>query len=141
MGCDIHIHVEVKVNGTWHHYSHPSIARNYSLFARMANVRNGGNIAPISEPRGLPPDVTFTTKIDCDHYGNDGHSHSWLSAKEVAALLEWQNSREIYSPAWSFATSLGCLFSGTWDWDLHPEDLDAYPPGFEDARLVFWFDS
>ncbi len=54
MGCDIHCHIEIKVEGTWHHYSAPNVDRSYRLFARMAGVRNTGGVKPIAPNRGLP---------------------------------------------------------------------------------------
>lgn len=69
--------------------------RNYDLFAILANVRNGYGFAgtdtgdgfiPISEPRGLPDDVSELIKDESEDWGPDGHSHSWLTLKE---LLEY----------------------------------------------------
>lgn len=62
MGCDIHLHTEVKINGVWHHMGAPSVPRNYRLFAKMAGVR--GIETPIAEPRGLPGDATLLTRRD-----------------------------------------------------------------------------
>ena len=69
MGCDIHLYVERKVPGIgWVSLEDPNehynglTNRNYSIFAILANVRNGRGFAgivtgtgfnPISEPRGL----------------------------------------------------------------------------------------
>lgn len=109
MGCDIHLHTEVKINGAWHHYSCPNVDRNYDLFARMAGVR--GDIDPISEPRGIPKDATFLTKFACNHRGIDGHSHSWLNAEEIF-ILYFEFGRmldECYHPAF------GYFFGNDWD--------------------------
>lgn len=38
MGCDIHLHAEVKIKNAWHHYAHPSVPRSYPLFSIMAGV-------------------------------------------------------------------------------------------------------
>jgi hypothetical protein len=66
--------------------------RNYNLFAILANVRNGHGFAgvptgkgfePISMPRGLPDDVSQEVKRISDYWGIDGHSHSWLAAREL----------------------------------------------------------
>ena len=68
------------------------VGRNYDLFAVLANVRNGIGFAgcytgepfdPISDPRGLPTDVSEHVRKESDEYGEDGHSHSWLSLAEV----------------------------------------------------------
>lgn len=34
MGCDIRLHTEVKIDGTWYTYGAPHMERNYALFAR-----------------------------------------------------------------------------------------------------------
>ena len=45
MSCDIHLHVEVKVNGKWLHYDkvgmHPFF---YEMFAKMAGVRGSAGV-------------------------------------------------------------------------------------------------
>lgn len=66
--------------------------RNYDLFAILANVRNGrgfagiktgGGFVPISEPRGIPTDASPQVARRSDGYGIDGHSHSWLTLREI----------------------------------------------------------
>ena len=89
MGCDIHLHIEVRVNGKWEHYSNPSISRWYDMFAIMANVRNNSGIKPISNPKGLLEDCNLITNIACIDFGSDGHSHSYLSAEEIITLDNW----------------------------------------------------
>jgi hypothetical protein len=42
--------------------------RNYSLFALLANVRNSAGVKPISEPRGLPEDVSEIVKKISDQW-------------------------------------------------------------------------
>ena len=70
--------------------------RNYDEFAILANVRNGYGFAgcdtgdairPISMPKGLPEDVSSPIKRESDKWGGDGHSHSWLTAKEIKDYL------------------------------------------------------
>lgn len=66
--------------------------RYYDVFAIMANVRNGRGFAGIktgqgfnviSQPKGLPEDVSPEVKADSDEWDSDGHSHSWLSLQEI----------------------------------------------------------
>lgn len=74
-------------------FDHPLyIGRNYDLFSILANVRNGRGFAgvptglgfkPIDMPRGLPNDTTLEVKQESEDWGIDGHSHSWLSLKEL----------------------------------------------------------
>lgn len=146
MGCDIHAHTEIKINGRWHHFNALYISRSYTLFSRMANVRNyaDSEIEPISDPRGLPADITFETNFDYNHMKEDAHSASWLSGTEVAALGEWYEAkRKEMNPEdsnfYSFEHQVvGYIFGNGWDIQKYPQD---YPKGVEDARLIFWFDN
>lgn len=142
MGCDIHAHVEVKINGQWHHYNHPSASRRYALFARMADVRNSSGVEPISPPRGLPPDASCKTRFDHDErWGSDAHSESWLTADEVAGLEQWlrQGADHGYPDAdYCVESDFGYIFGNGWEIAKYPND---YPKALEDARLVFWFDN
>ena len=146
MGCDIHFHTEVKINGKWHHHSQTRISRNYALFVKMAGVRNWNNsgINPISRPKGIPEDATFLTKLDSDKYGIDGHSHSWLGAKEIFELHAWiENLKASFGIAngYNFIRDNFPYFMGN-DFDSfteYPEDWERY--GVEDIRYVFFFDN
>ena len=81
-------------------------ARNYELFATLANVRNRPSIwefmdgnaekaVPlpfIAEPKGVPSDLGVHTKKYIDSWGEDGHSHSFLTLKELYRY--WINAPE-----------------------------------------------
>ena len=90
MGCDIHLHQEIKVDGKWEHYRACNVPRDYRLFCKMAGVRSsschGEPNEPISTPRGVPGDISVVTKISLDRWSADGHSHSWLNAAEIAEV-------------------------------------------------------
>jgi hypothetical protein len=142
MGCDIHAHTEIKINGIWHHLSELRISRDYALFTRMANIRRySDEIIAISDPRGLPEDLSFLTKFIRADYGIDGHSDSWLSAAEVANLGTWMEARhkEIKpTEHWYCELVIGFIFGNSWNmFTQYPEKL---PLGVEDGRMVFWFD-
>lgn len=62
--------------------------RNYDLFSILADVRNYGNMDYISQPKGLPEDITEIVKKDADEWDLDGHSHSYLTLKE---LIDFHN--------------------------------------------------
>jgi hypothetical protein len=121
MGTDIHPLVQVRVDDRWVNHEWPDgstryrwdlteesplasrafmglNARNYSLFAILAGVRNGFGFAgtrwgepvePIAPERGLPEDYSHV-----DVYGDDDelenwlgdHSYTWMTLKEV---LDW----------------------------------------------------
>ncbi len=141
MGCDIHLHVEFKAEGKWHHYDHPNIDRNYDLFAKMANVRNRHEVIPISDQRGLPEDIAFTTQFDAARWAGDAHSHSYLTISEIAILNKWgiknlfQRDGEGRLGGWRPQTDFGYFFG-----DSH-ENCQCWPDGVEDVRFVFWFDN
>lgn len=116
MGADIHLFTEVKRNinkverwvnsdyweiNPYYRYgdeedkkhesqlNHVSIyrGRNYELFGILADVRGVGNPV-ISEPKGLPEDVSDVVKEESDRWGIDGHSHSYLTLRELVEYLE-----------------------------------------------------
>lgn len=89
MGCDIHLFTEKKrtinnqekwVNVDNWKINHWKIEpeesefevnsaycdRNYDLFAILSDVRNYDHVKPISEPKGLPPDVSEIVKKQSD---------------------------------------------------------------------------
>lgn len=115
MGCDIHLFVERQVRGTWvpadkwvpdkeskdkdalklpfddRYYN----GRNYNLFAILADVRNGHGFAgidtgdgfdPISIPKNLPKDVSRAVQLEFESWGEDAHSASFHTLKD---LLEY----------------------------------------------------
>jgi len=107
MGCDIHIFAETKnKTGEWMPVTEPVFAstlgdsmtarlydgRNYQLFSILADVRNGigfggcdtgDRLNPISDPKGLPEDVSKEVAEKSDSWGEDGHSHSFFMLKEL----------------------------------------------------------
>ena len=98
MGCDIHAMIEGKYHwtsiGAWHWQScgEVRISRNYSLFAKLADVRNYDGIEPISKPRF---EALAALKESDDErcsdafrrwasdFGVDGHSHSYVTLDEL----------------------------------------------------------
>ena len=133
MGCDIHAHFEIKVDDKWHHYDQPRLRRWYELFGKMAGVRS--NIKQIAPVRGLPDDLSFTTKLDAER-SSDWHTHSYLNSREVAELLEWIE-RTVGEDSWKF--EFGYLFDNEYG-SFHKYKND-YPDFLQDFRLVFWFDN
>lgn len=138
MGCDIQLHTEIKIDGKWEHYSQPRIKRSYELFNIMAGIRGGINSPePISQPKGLPNDLSITTKFCYDLEEDDAHSMSWFNAEEISKLCDWYNIKPIISSI--EYDVLGYFFGNGWD-QFHkwPEEV---PEGIEDVRFVFWFDN
>lgn len=136
MGCDIHLHVEVKVKGKWEHYSHPRIQRSYEVFGIMAGVRDD-SVTPISEPKGLPEDLSLVTKIDYQYDEPDAHSESWLDRNEIRQLIERTNHKGAF-PGDFEHSQLGYA-NGNSFWSIGTEN-SGHPDEYEDVRFVFWFD-
>jgi len=149
MGCDIHAHMEIKVDGEWFYYAPVHIRRNYALFTRLANVRPGwhATIEPISDPRGLPDDLELadTTKLHLAVWNLDGHSHSWISSQEFVDLIEWIKDNDLNlvdrkSYSWNVLTDDWLyLFGSAFD-DFYKYPEDNYE-NVEDFRMIFWFDN
>ncbi len=111
MAADIHLWIERYVENTWSfacpyssraedgrvEFESPYHGRNYSLFAALADVRNGtgeaGYVEPVSIPRGLPYDVSDVGLRIAEQWADDGHSHSWLTANELLGL-DWERPVE-----------------------------------------------
>lgn len=155
MGCDIHYVVEKKLatkdggsrwvgwvhDTCWNNYRHTEDgiinyervcsragSRNYQFFGALANVRSDG-----PSPLGLPEDISDMAQYQSDHWGVDGHSHSYCSAQEFLEKLaaSQHNSAEIFLLP------------------EHPATKDPYgyflnmdaPEDNEEYRVVFWFDN
>lgn len=142
MGCDIHLHIELKIDGRWHHYGAPDVARNYELFGKLAGVRNT-EVTPISPPKGLPGDLTLITQLSYAVWKPDAHSMSWLGTDEIMQLEDWCYRKQAESWSdWALELSVihtylgGSTFTG---WKKYP--ADGNPFNVEDVRFVFWFDN
>jgi hypothetical protein len=134
MGCDIHVHVEIKLEDGWHHYQALSPNRDYEVFCKMAGVRCGSAArSPIALPRGLPTDATTVTRLDRAEYENDAHHESWLDAGEVAELAAWFSNRD--------EKSLNGLegFLRSYFFGNPYSDKTYWPSAIKNMRLVFWF--
>lgn len=118
MGTDIHFYVERMVSGKWvscdtweadefepkrkmvPYGGRFCDSRNYDLFAILADVRNGRGFAgmktgegfvPISEPRGLPADMSPELQAESDMCD---HTPSWLLVSEIMAFDWTQRTRK-----------------------------------------------
>jgi hypothetical protein len=140
MGCDIHAHLEIKIEGKWEHYSLLRIERNYRLFTRMAGVRRiTDDVDAISGPRGLPDDISVVTRLDAVRGAQDWHNQSWLTREELGELREWARRDGVVEGGnyWWWHDNFGFLFG-----DTSPLDAERMAEiGISDVRLVFWFDN
>ena len=139
MGCDIHFYKEVKIKGKWLCYGESNISRCYSLFAKMANVRNYEDLEPISEPKGIPSDLSEMVQFQYDRHNSDWHTPSWLNAEEITELEDWMEKNTLLASQCLEEEYWGYYFGNTWGGvSKYP---DSCPEGIEDIRFVFWFDN
>lgn len=91
MGCDIHGYLELVHSDDYvAHICNIPRDRAYDWFGILAGVRNYVNAIPISEPKGIPEKLSWKAQDEFDGYGSDGHSHSWLTWKEIRDY-DWES--------------------------------------------------
>jgi len=142
MGCDIHLYGETQKTpagdwtacgewgtdkyGNWELISNPLyFGRHYALFSVLADVRNYNELPLIAPAKGLPLALSPEVARMAEQWDCDGHSHSYLTLKE---LLEFN----WYQPI----TSSGLVpwpAYVTWK-DRHPWDIEEGPSSW--ARAV-----
>lgn len=86
MGCDIHLHAEVKVDDRWEYFGNHSFGRYYTVFAYMAQCGRNANIEPIVDNKGFPENANPLTRLYIGDHLDDLHSHTWLDKEEIANL-------------------------------------------------------
>lgn len=161
MGCDIHLFCEAKksvmdikkwVNcDNWkvNPYYNPTeteeyepeyipnsaySSRNYALFAKLADVRSYGKDVCIDSPRGLPSDVTPYTRRESDRWGDDGHSASWFTLRELMVHQKESGGLE------DLIDNIIPLYKETF-WIWRDKDKEAMNKNLDNFRVVFWFDN
>jgi hypothetical protein len=144
MGCDIHLHIEVKINGVWHHYSVPPVPRSYVLFGLMAGVRM--DMPEFHRPKNtLPADISEVTNISAQRFSDGyGHDWSWLSHDEVCQLYKWWDSYwrgQGKTQELSWELDLDHRYFGYAEGNSWSDDEWLRDKLFEDVRFVFWFDN
>ena len=137
MGASIHMHIEVKAGDTWHHYAAPHMFRNRDFFDLVAGVY--GRHQPIVPPRGLPENPTFVTRHDYeqDSKGCRLHHTGWLGADELEELQQRINEVFHVSNVDSMEYELETGILHTF---INGNTL-AQHQGWDDLRLIFWFDN
>jgi hypothetical protein len=134
MGFDIKAHIEVKIDKQWHHYSCPSILRNYDLmdFLGAENSLTGNNRF---KAKGLPEDISVVTRIAYNRDVANLFNPSWVTPDElkiVSSKFPQLDSFNIMQ-----GNELGYLFDNSVE--RFYEYRSDYPQEIEDVRMVFWF--
>jgi hypothetical protein len=97
--------------------------RNYYLFGILAGVRYD-RIEPISEPRGVPNDISEAYKEQLNQWEGDAHSKSYLTLKELLDV-DWSKYETEYIS--DFLTTI--------------ERMKEVDPDPEKVRCLFFFDN
>ncbi len=150
MGCDIHIYEEGFKDGVWHLIkgdTNPNLdpdkdeyeefweGRNYTLFGLIAGVRDSG--ARAFDAVGFPDDAAPETKEAYSWWGGDCHTPSHLYFEELTDFV--MNKREKYTKFYYPNDDWV-----DWTFDILEEwvqQMGYDVKGYDDIRLVFWFDS
>ena len=141
MGCNIHAHIEVKHDGNWLHFAAPNVARDYKLFNLIAAVRDQpADCRPtVCKHQGLPDDISIVTKLCLEQeQGYGAHHKGWLYDSDI---------RELQSRLYDIHPEI--TRTGIDELDLEHSIFSTYicgnsiasHDGFEDVRVVFWFDN
>jgi hypothetical protein len=173
MGCDIHSFVELKTEDGWFmvpglfpqnsfgrkwdgttHQNEPFEGRNYGVFGFLANVRNYSLIPPLSEPRGLPDGISKPIKESYEKWDGDGHSHSWLTLKELsdfdysATFEDRRCTKQVGPNSFNGASDSGdgngkLVTFREFLGDTFMRDIEIMKGvgNPESVRIVFWFDN
>ena len=150
MGCDIHTYKEKRQNGAWvscdtweiskeyeddparyeRAWPYPTYhSRNYVQFGLMAGVR--WSSPHTVQPKGAPDDASMEVQREIEQWDCDGHSHSWLTLremKELAAKVLVSRTDENHSHALEGLNNL-----------IQSVDEEGVSP--DDIRVVFFFDN
>lgn len=136
----------------------------------LADVRNRSKSKPISEPKGLPIDISDIVKKESESWGCDGHSHSFFTLKELyeyyegngivkfSGLVDANGAKEIEAGRmpnwWCQSSSQDDLVYKEWEQENYIfrqflEELENHfeseyhrkGENSEEFRIVFWFDN
>ena len=139
MGCDIHMHLEVKIDNQWEHYGAPSVSRNYELFEKLG-ARGDIENAMVT-PKGIPADATKLTALDYKSWEGDAHTASWLSKEEIMVLEGWLKGLpgDFLSHGLEHVILKTYLFGNSFTGPFRYPEENCF--NIQDVRFVFWFDN
>lgn len=137
MGASIHMHIEVKKNGRWLHYSAPAINRDQTFFGMVAGLDTG--IEPVVPPKGLPDDLSEVTLfcLEQDKENYKIHHATWLGTNE---LFDLQDALKAYHEPLGHGPLVYDLEYAYFNTYINGNSI-AQHQGWDDVRLVAWFDN
>ncbi len=137
MGVDITVHIELKYNDEWLHYSVLDLNRNYELFDAMAGIMSGRPI--IAQPKGIPDDISTITRLHLENTEYTEVGASWFDEDEIDLLRQWTKVNLKVSLEHDIFNRLYLFDNGLTDHKHYMDDCQL-PEGCESVRMVFWFD-
>lgn len=171
MGCDIHAYIEhsekpsKKEKRYWFGFGGKiNPGRHYGIFAKLVGVRNYEKygITPLSEPKGLPEELSYEAKDDNNLYISDDTTENerycsredaerWvMSGKSKIIDEHWVTNPDWHSHSFVNADELEKVFNdpktqfngeGETEYMVMLECLRCFERLGHEARLVFWFDN
>lgn len=146
METTMHAHIEVKKNNKWMHYGCPDVTRNYLVFACVNGMRKGEfsdrpeiyeRICPVARVDRIPGDISEVTRLCLESDSGDYQLKGF-------GMLDSDDLYRLQNLLWSFPGKYGDP-----DFDLEGGIFKTYinggsimdHRGFDDARVLFWFDN
>jgi hypothetical protein len=121
---EAHLTIESRLPpGRWSWIATAEVARDRSLFARLAGVGATDDQVSIHAPKGLPFDATAETRLAADQC--DWHTPTWFSLDELTGH-DWQE----YTPTW------GAIIEVMKAWTQ-----SRLIPVEDEVRVIMWFES
>lgn len=142
MGTTMHAHIEVKKAEKWLHYGNPAIRRDYAVFACINGTRSDGldldvyRIQPVCGTREIPDDISEVTKT-CLEYDSGAykiHGTGVIGSEELKTLQK--NLRTVFGPQ----NPNYDLEEGVFRTYINSGSIASHA-GFDDVRVIFWFDN
>lgn len=146
MSCDMHAHIEVLHDGKWLHYASPNIKRSDILFKLFAGQSSYAQkipytAKPVPSIKKLPDNRSDGTRID---YAQDQKNltelhHAGVATKNDLVLIqaELQDAAET-------AKVHGIKFKPDLEEDIFHTYINGNliheHRGYDDVRIIFWFD-
>ena len=164
---DIHVHIEVLMDGVWHHYANPSMGRSDIIFRLFAGLETYSekypvDFKPVPSIIGLPDNLSPVTRhvYERDKLNTPDIHHEGVATKDD--LVEMQRilnlaettaksdmQKFMLSKCGASAMVNDVLTRFNPSLDLEEDVFHTYisgnaiheHEGFDDVRVVFWFDS
>lgn len=161
MGCDIHLFIEYKTPNydSWMGFGEQfRLDRDYSMFCRMAGVRQyGDEIKPITEPRGIPTDLGWKANdenrlfiVDRDEAGESEATRDQAERWVKSGCSKMDGENYVTHPDWhshswltsdEYETCVNTFSDISVEYKAVLAALRCFEAAGHQTRVVFWFDN